>query len=111
MKFFRDANQERKAAGKRHLDDGDVEGLGVFDVHSYYPSITMEPMRAVLLDVGAPVGAVEVLTRFIDRLRSAGGVRGIPIGPESSSLLGNVFLTPLDTERSQAVSHRESRHE
>jgi hypothetical protein len=96
MKYFGAANQERKAAGKHHLDDWDVEGLGVFDVHSYYPSITMEPMRAVMFDVGAPAGAVEVLTRIIDRLPSVGGVSGIPIGPESSALLGNVFLTPLD---------------
>jgi hypothetical protein len=78
------------------FSEPDVEGLGVFDVHSYYPSITMEPMRAVMFDVGAPAGAVEVLTRIIGRLPSVGGVSGIPIGPESSALLGNVFLTPLD---------------
>jgi hypothetical protein len=95
-KYFGAANQERKTAGKRHLDDGDVEGLGVFDVRSYYPSITMEPMRAVMFAVGAPEGAIGVLTRFLDRLPSVGGVSGIPIGPESSGLLGNVFLTPLD---------------
>jgi hypothetical protein len=96
-KPFGQANEERKAAGWRHLTSTwDGGGLGVFDVANYYPSISMEQLRSVLNSTFAPIGAQWATTRLIDLLARVGGTSGLPVGPEFSGLLGNVALTPLD---------------
>ena len=71
---------------------GDARRGTVFalaDVRDCYGSITPETLAGILGPDAAPAVAI------LDELR-AGGVRGLPVGPDPSAALGNAVLARLD---------------
>lgn len=71
-------------------------GMGTLDVHDYYPSIQIDPLRLVLQKVGVNPELADPLLNMLHCWQTEWGVRGVPVGPESSGLLGNVMLIPVD---------------
>lgn len=65
------------------------------DVTSFFPSIDVERMCLLLSSIGCPGRAVERLRRFLT-VWLGERTRGIPIGGDAFSALGNVYLLPLD---------------
>ena len=63
--------------------------FAIADVHDCYGSISPETIGALLGPEAAH--AVDFLRRVADR-----GVRGLPIGPDPSAVLGNAVLSELD---------------
>ncbi len=72
-------------------------GALVTDVTNYFPSIATEILIKHLTSLSAPREAVSYVEAALLSWQGA-GLKGIPIGPETSALLGNVFLSPIDDE-------------
>ncbi len=70
-------------------------GLGTLDVQGYYPSIGSTVLAQVLSAIGLCDTQIEPLTGYLDAWKDW-GIRGLPIGPEASGVLGNAFLIPVD---------------
>ncbi|WP_248580442.1 RNA-directed DNA polymerase [Nocardioides sp. InS609-2] len=71
-------------------------GLGTLDVKDYYPSIQLEPLRSVLDGIGVTSAVADPLIEILRSWQSEWDVRGVPVGPESSGLLGNIMLISVD---------------
>lgn len=71
-------------------------GVGFLDVASYYPSIRLGSLLQGLTETGCSSYAVQRLEYFLLGLEKW-GLRGLPIGPEASSILGNAYLLPVDS--------------
>lgn len=76
----------------------DFGGLGVGDVRSYYGSIPRVQLGELIIDAGASPAEAGRLLGWIDACMERASVSGIPIGPEASGLLANLYLLPLDHE-------------
>ena len=75
----------------------DFAGLAKVDVHEYYASIELDRLRRVLCDVlDCPQAAVEHILDLLHEWQDVWGVRGVPVGPEASGIIGNAMLHPLD---------------
>jgi hypothetical protein len=64
------------------------------DIRKYYPSIP----PSILLD-SISVAVPDVVVRTLDRLLTPwwkDGLRGLPIGPEISGVIGDALLVPMD---------------
>lgn len=92
----------RYAAGQRMSELAErvtgpgFRGLGTLDVRNYYPSINVAALGERLVSVGAACDVAEAVTSYLQDWQRLWGVQGVPIGPEASGLLGNVFLLPAD---------------
>ena len=84
-------------------------GLATFDVRHYYPSIARRSLAGVLTNIGASEHVVGEISRFLDGLDLWGMRDGVPVGPEASGLLGNLYLLSLD-DRLRATGLRFSRY-
>lgn len=93
----RDANQRRRARGLEELRKESCAALGTLDIERYYESISIERLAEELEGLGAPAGAVGVLSSSLQALSSLGGAAGLPIGFEGSGPLANVYLVEGDT--------------
>jgi hypothetical protein len=68
-----------------------------FDVKEYYPSIDVDHLAVTLVsEFGCPDGSVRRIVDLLGDWQVNWGVRGVPVGPEASGLLGNAMLAPLD---------------
>lgn len=74
----------------------DFRGLGTLDVRQYYPSIDVTALGEQLVAVGADAGVAAAITSYLRSWQELWGVKGVPVGPEASGLLGNLFLVPVD---------------
>jgi hypothetical protein len=92
----RDANQHRRARGLEELRKESCAALGTLDIERYYESISIERLAEELEGLGAPAGAVSVLSSSLRELESLGGSSGLPIGFEGSGPLGNLYLAEGD---------------
>lgn len=88
----------RRENAVRRIQSDDFEGMGIFDVRSFYPSIDVEVLGELLVAIDADEAVVrrlcDALVAFVDSV----GLGGIPIGPEASGPLGNAYLLPIDAE-------------
>jgi reverse transcriptase-like protein len=67
----------------------------VADVRDCYRSIAPETVARGLAEAGCDQGDVGAVVGFLGSLRSR-GIRGLPVGPESSAVLANAALLPVD---------------
>lgn len=79
-------------------------GVGVLDVSNYYPSIALEVLRGVVSELAVPDSESNDLFMMLHAWQDDWNVRGVPVGPEASGLIGNVMLMPVD----DVVSRRSS---
>jgi hypothetical protein len=89
----------RRSVRRAILDATRGTMFAVADVRDCYGSISPETVAALLGPQAARASAV--LRRFQER-----GVRGLPVGPESSAILANAVLARLD----EAIRGRGVRH-
>lgn len=76
----------------------DVFGaFGVMDVRHYFPSVDIDRLAVVLGSLDALTSDVDALTAYLRSWAELWGVSGLPIGFESSGVLGNAMLVPLDS--------------
>jgi hypothetical protein len=76
------------------------------DVSSYYGSIKNNLLERALGGRGCDPKTVDEVMRRISHWQTVDGVRGLPVGPEASAVLGNFFLRQLDEALNRAgVSH------
>lgn len=92
----------RKQAGKRRdrlrarINARDFGGFGRTDVRSYYGSVNLSTLESALVHVGATERQASRVIALLAVWANRDGVRGLPIGPQASAPLGNVYLLPLD---------------
>ncbi|MHB1582791.1 MAG: RNA-directed DNA polymerase [Acidimicrobiales bacterium] len=94
---YKYGDSERRGRAHAFASSDEFEALAKLDVKSYYPSIDLETLARVLItDLGCSPGDVEMITELLRDWQDVWGVKGVPIGPEASGLLGNAMLVPLD---------------
>ena len=86
----------RRREARAWFRDAAVVGIGTLDVRSYYPSIRAEALVLVLSRLGARESDLRDLQTVLESWQGDWGVRGVPIGPEASGLLGNAMLMSVD---------------
>jgi len=69
------------------------------DVASYYRSVNVEQLRALLQECGCLVPAAVLMLKIFRAWQIRDGLQGLPIGPESSAVIGNFLLRPVDRSR------------
>jgi len=67
------------------------------DIASYYPSVEIESLWSLLEECGCLVPAAILMLSIFRKWQSRDGLRGLPIGPEVSAVVGNFLLYPVDT--------------
>jgi hypothetical protein len=93
-------------AGVRLLVDAGFSVMCRTDVASYYASVDLGLLLKSLVDWGVELRIATLTIEVLDWWRDKNGLRGLPIGPEFSAVLGNAFLMPLDRRmRSDSVTH------
>lgn len=85
----------RRERQREYLNSSATNAVGFFDVKNFFPSCDHAIAARLLLDVGAPPGAVERILEALDRMYRGSG-RGLPIGFEGSGPMANLFLRPMD---------------
>ncbi|HEX5949918.1 MAG TPA: RNA-directed DNA polymerase [Actinomycetota bacterium] len=73
----------------------------VADVRDFYGSVVPSVLAEALSGLGCGLGDVKRAVEAV-RLLSTYGVRGLPIGPEPSAVLGNAVLSGLDASLASA---------
>ena len=66
------------------------------DIESYYPTVDIERLRSVLQESRCLESAALLILKVLGQWQSHDSLRGIPIGPEVSAIIGNFFLHPVD---------------
>ncbi|HLW72240.1 MAG TPA: RNA-directed DNA polymerase [Candidatus Binataceae bacterium] len=96
---FRSSKEAWRAfteAGISVLDDDTRPFMCRTDVTKFYPSIRFDLLEDLLLRCRCNHKIVRRLLRTLEFWRDQTGLRGLPIGPEASAVLGNLFLAPVD---------------
>jgi hypothetical protein len=66
------------------------------DIESYYSSVNLERLQSILEEWGCLIPAAILILKMLREWQLRDGVRGLPIGPEVSAVIGNFFLHPVD---------------
>lgn len=90
------AHERYRRMAVRLLREGQASAMCSTDVRRYYPSIDLGLLASSLAGCGCDPLAVSLLQRLLDRWQDRDGLPGLPVGPEASAVLGNVFLKPVD---------------
>jgi hypothetical protein len=72
-----------------------VNAMCSTDVAGYFPSIQANRLSVCLRQLGCERNVVDVINDALTHFAVA-GVPGLPVGPESSTLLGNAYLVGVD---------------
>lgn len=95
--------QFRKKAWRKFIDRGVslLDGLRHSamcrtDIESYYPTVDIERLRSVLQESRCLESAALLILKVLGQWQLRDSLRGIPIGPEVSAIIGNFFLHPVD---------------
>ena len=70
--------------------------FGKTDIREYFGSIDVDQLAALIDGIPGPKGGLMLALDWIKTWQSRDGLSGIPIGPDISGILGNIFLQPLD---------------
>lgn len=73
-----------------------LAGALVADVANYFGSIDYQLLGRSLHELECDLDAISVVMNMLLEWARAGNIMGLPIGPETCSVLGNAFLLPLD---------------
>lgn len=95
-KDFRYGGRLRRSAFAGAHADRAFVGVGTLDVRNYYPSLRFGVIDDVLRETGVSHGVLETLRGMLTGWECVWDVAGLPIGPETSGLLGNVGLVSVD---------------
>jgi Reverse transcriptase (RNA-dependent DNA polymerase) len=85
---------EFDAAVKSAARDPDVGAVVVADLAAYFERISHERLSAHLLSLGVPTETVKEIRALLRALM--GSDFGLPQGCDASSVLGTIFLDPMD---------------
>jgi hypothetical protein len=96
LRDYRYAAGQRMSELRERVLAPDFRGLGTLDVRNYYPSIDAAGLGEQLVAAGTDAAVAAAIVGYLRSWQRLWGVRGVPIGPEASGLLGNVFLRPVD---------------
>lgn len=66
------------------------------DVVSFYEHIDIDTLAIDIQSTGASPGVVESLITYLRMFQSSSHAWGIPQGPDSSAILANLYLLPVD---------------
>jgi Reverse transcriptase (RNA-dependent DNA polymerase) len=78
------------------LDGRRYSAMSRTDVEGYYPSVDLKRLQSVLQDSGCLGPAALFILKVLREWQLRDGLRGLPIGPEVSAVIGNFFLRPVD---------------
>jgi hypothetical protein len=67
------------------------------DIEAYYPSIDIKRFRRLLENWQCFTPAAAFIFNIYKKWQSRDALQGLPIGPEASGVLGNIFLRPIDS--------------
>jgi hypothetical protein len=84
------------AGGMEILDEGKFPFMCRTDISKYYPSIQIDLLQESLLMDGCESQAVARVLAVLKFWLEFCCLKGLPIGPEASAVLGNFFLRPID---------------
>jgi hypothetical protein len=93
---FPPAIRERRERARALIDSQPRGALGLFDIRDYFPSVTTALLAKVLGALPIPESSVRFLLQWLQHLHDYSGVHGLPIGPDASSVIGNVLLSSAD---------------
>jgi Reverse transcriptase (RNA-dependent DNA polymerase) len=96
LERFSIAISERRERAQSLLESQRGGALGLFDIRNYYPSVTIALLTEVLSALPIPEISVRYLVQWLEHLHDHSEVEGLPIGPDASSLIGNVILSTAD---------------
>ncbi|QKW16717.1 RNA-directed DNA polymerase [Verrucosispora sp. NA02020] len=68
------------------------------DIASFYEYVDIDTLGADLASLGAPPWTVDIIRNFLRSFNNLHGVSGIPQGPDSSGILANLYLQPVDIQ-------------
>jgi hypothetical protein len=68
------------------------------DITAFYEYVDFQTLNADLASLSVPAWTAEILHGFLSAFNSLNGVSGIPQGPDSSGLLANLYLRPVDVQ-------------
>jgi hypothetical protein len=66
------------------------------DVEGYYPSVDVERLRLLMQECRCLAPAAALILKVFEKWHLRDGLRGLPIGPEVSAVIGNFLLHPVD---------------
>jgi hypothetical protein len=66
------------------------------DVAGYYPSVDAEQLQSTMQESGCLVPAAVLILKVLREWQLRDGLKGLPIGPEVSAVIGNFLLRPVD---------------
>ncbi|MFE4174227.1 RNA-directed DNA polymerase [Streptomyces sp. NPDC056909] len=66
------------------------------DVVSFYEHIDIDTLAIDIQSTGAPPGVAESLITYLRMFQSSSHAWGLPQGPDSSAILANLYLLPVD---------------
>ena len=90
----------------RYINEKATRAMLQTDLERYFQLIDHDELLFFLLRCGCHEAPVGLIAKMLAGWRRRNGLRGLPIGPEPSSLLGNVFLLPVDDRcRTQGITH------
>jgi hypothetical protein len=72
--------------------------VGNTDVANYYGTVRLDLLERQLRDIGAPRDEVQASVAMFEAWQDRDGLRGLPVGLDSSSVLGTAFLRDVDVE-------------
>lgn len=97
LRPYRYGADERRTDGCKFIMSDVFGAFGVMDVRHYFPSIDIDRLAVVLENLDALTSDVDALAAYLRSWAELWGVSGLPIGFESSGVLGNAMLVPLDS--------------
>jgi hypothetical protein len=77
------------------------------DVEAYYPSVDVERLQSLLQECECLVPAAALILKVLQKWQLQDGLRGLPIGPEVSAVIGNFLLHPVARSKRICTSKME----
>lgn len=91
LSHWRPAIHRRRARAMEML--GSYAGMGTLDIQTYFPSVRLSALERFLTSLPVHEPSVLFLLRWLGDLHQVSDIRGLPIGPEPSRVLGNGLLS------------------
>jgi hypothetical protein len=97
LRNYKYGDAERRSRARGFVASPEFAGLAKVDGREYHGSIRLDVLGEVLRsELECPPDSVDVLLGLLYEWQETWGVRGMPVGPEASGILGNAMLFPLD---------------
>ena len=87
---------DRQEAALAFISSDRFGALGILDISDYYSSIDCSLLEQELGALDCDSQAVGAVVEWLFKWQETWGVKGLPVGPEGSGILGNAALASLD---------------